>query len=153
MSIAFCAAPSRAISRSSSRRNSSLLSTSRPPRRSASPSRRRCWPLQTRCFSERREFIAGLGSAAAWPVVARTQQTAMPVIGYLSPQYRNPLNNPLNNLLVAFLESLKENGFVDGRNVAIEYRWAEGQSDRPGLAVDLVRRRVAVIVANGVQAA
>src|SRR6516225_410932 len=89
----------------------------------------------------RREFIAGLGGAAAWPVVARAQK-AMPVIGFLSP-----LGDPRSDN-GAFLESLKENGFVEGQNVAIEYRSEEGQSDRlPALAADLVRRRVAVIVA------
>jgi putative ABC transport system substrate-binding protein len=96
----------------------------------------------------RREFIAGLGSAAVWPVVARAQQAAVPVIGYLSTSSADRNSTP------AFLQSLKENGFVEGRNVAIEYRWAEGQPDRlPAFAADLVRRRVAVIVAAGVEAA
>jgi putative tryptophan/tyrosine transport system substrate-binding protein len=97
---------------------------------------------------KRRQFIAGLGSAAAWPVVARAQQAAVPVIGVLSPASAN------DNFTVVFLQSLKENGFVEGRNVAIEYRWADNQTDRlPALAADLVRRRVAVIVARGVQPA
>jgi putative ABC transport system substrate-binding protein len=91
----------------------------------------------------RREFIAGLGSAAAWPFTARAQQPAVPVIGFLSPQI------PRSNLIPPFLEGLKENGFVEGRNVAIEYRWAEDQADRlPALAADLVRRRVVVIIAR-----
>jgi putative ABC transport system substrate-binding protein len=90
----------------------------------------------------RREFIAGLGSAATWPVVARAQQPAMPVIGYLGDQSAN------DDFTVPFLQGLKEAGHVEGQNVAVEYRWAENQYDRlPALAADLVRRRVAVIVA------
>jgi putative ABC transport system substrate-binding protein len=90
----------------------------------------------------RRTFIAGLGSAAAWPVVARAQQ-AMPVIGLLSAQSAEGSKNGI----VAFLQSLKESGFVEGRNVAVEYRYAENEYDRlPALAADLVRRGVAVMV-------
>jgi putative tryptophan/tyrosine transport system substrate-binding protein len=99
----------------------------------------------------RREFIAGLGSTAAWPVVARAQQPAMPVIGYISTQ---SADDDYKNVTVPFLQGLEETGFVEGRNVAIEYRWAENQYDRlPVLAADLVRRRVAVILASGVIAA
>jgi len=95
----------------------------------------------------RREFIAGLGSAAAWPLVARAQQAAMPVIGVLSTQTVVGLNVP-------FRQGLKESGFVEGQNVAIEYRGAENQFDRlPVLAADLVRRRVAVIVVRATGAA
>jgi putative ABC transport system substrate-binding protein len=98
---------------------------------------------------KRREFIAGLGSAAAWPVVARAQQTAMPVIGYLSPgSSADSADDFSKNIIVPFLQGLKETGYVDGQNVAIDHRWAEYQYDRlPALAADLVRRRVAVIVA------
>jgi putative ABC transport system substrate-binding protein len=92
----------------------------------------------------RRDFIAGLGSAAAWPAVAPAQQAAMPVIGYLNPQSAD------HDEIIPFLQSLKDAGYVDGQNVAIEYRYAEGQFDRlPAIATDLVRRRVAAIVAVG----
>ena len=99
---------------------------------------------------KRRTFIAGLGSAAAWPVVARAQQPTMPVIGYLSTQ---SADNDYKNFIVPFLQGLRETGYVDGQNVAVEYRYAENQPDRlPALAADLVRRRVAVIVAGGTEA-
>ena len=98
----------------------------------------------------RREFIAGLGSAAAWPAVARAQQPAMPVIGFLSSQSAD--HDP-RNVIVPFLQSLKETGYVEGQNVEVQYRWAENQYDRlPALAADLVRRRVAVILASGTPA-
>jgi putative ABC transport system substrate-binding protein len=97
----------------------------------------------------RREFIAGLGSAAAWPVVGRAQQSAMPVIGFLSSQAADDFKS----FTVSFLQGLKETGYVEGQNVAVEYRYAENQYDRlPALAADLVRRRVAVIVTVGTPA-
>jgi putative ABC transport system substrate-binding protein len=98
----------------------------------------------------RREFIAGLG-AAAWPVVARAQQPLMPVIGVLMPQ---SANDAYKNVTVPFLQGLKETGYVEGQNVAVEYRNAENQLDRlPALAADLVRRRVTVIIATSGTAA
>jgi putative ABC transport system substrate-binding protein len=93
----------------------------------------------------RRKFVAALGSAAAWPVVARAQAPVMPVIGFLAS---GTAEGYARN--VAFRKGLKETGFVDGQNVAIEYRWAEGQFDRlPSMATDLVRHQVAVIFASG----
>jgi len=99
----------------------------------------------------RRQFIAGLGSAAAWPLVARAQQPATPVVGFLSAQSAEV---DYKNITVPFLQGLKETGYVEGQNVAIEYRWAENQPDRlPVLASDLVRRRVAVVIAPSSDAA
>jgi putative ABC transport system substrate-binding protein len=90
----------------------------------------------------RREFITLLGGTAAWPFAARAQQSAMLVIGFLGAGTREPLRQQI----AAFLEGLKESGYVEGQNVAVEYRFAEGQFDRfPALASDLARSQVAVL--------
>ena len=99
---------------------------------------------------KRREFIGVLGGAAAWPVVARAQQSAMPVIGFFDSRPPDGMTERVR----AFRQGLKDTEFVEGENVAIESRFAEGQFDRlPELAAELVRRRVAVIPAIGIAAA
>jgi putative ABC transport system substrate-binding protein len=95
---------------------------------------------------KRREFLAGLGSATAWPLAARAQQRPLPVIGLVEVGSADANAGRL----AAFRKALSENGYVEGRNVTVEYHWLEGQFERlPAVMADLVRRRVAVIVTLG----
>jgi len=114
----------------------------RPTRRGPGP-----WAKAMR----RRDFIKGISwSAVGWPLAARAQPRAVPVVGFLNTQSARGYARPL----AAFLKGLGENGYVEGRNVAIEYRWAEGRIDRlPALVADLVSRQVAVIAATTTPAA
>src|SRR6478752_3421696 len=100
---------------------------------------------------QRREFIAALGGAAAWPVVARAQQLVVPIIGFLGI---SSLEKMGGGLLLDFKRGLAETGYVEGNNVAIEYRWADEHYDRlAALALDLVQHKVAVMAAPGSPAA
>jgi putative ABC transport system substrate-binding protein len=95
---------------------------------------------------QRREFIALLGGAATWPLPARTQQRTVPVIGVLSILSADDSHA----LMAAFRQGLRESGYIEGQNVAIEYRWAEGRPERlPALAADLVNRPVDAILTSG----
>jgi putative ABC transport system substrate-binding protein len=95
----------------------------------------------------RRQFITGLGGAAAWPFAVRAQQQALPVVGFLN----NSGPETRREHLVAFHKGLAETGYVEGHNVAIEYRWAEGRYERlPALAIELVRQNVATIATGGI---
>jgi len=97
---------------------------------------------------QRREFIAGLGAAAVLPLAARAQQPAVPVVGYLDNY--PPAPGGIGRGQAAVLKGLADTGFVDGRNVAIEYRWVEGQNEKlPAILRDLIERRVAVLATPG----
>jgi putative tryptophan/tyrosine transport system substrate-binding protein len=99
---------------------------------------------------KRREFIAGFGGAALWPLAAHAQQPIIPIVGFLNSQSAENFQHQV----AGFLDGLAEGGYVDGRNVKIEYRWAESHTDRlPAMMADLVEKKAAVIAATGTPAA
>src|SRR5262245_48491441 len=108
-------------------------------------------PEASRATMRRREFIkVATASAVAWPLAARAQQSAMPVLGFVNVASAKSFARPLS----AFLKGLDETGYVDGQNVVIEYRWAEGENDRlRSFVADLIRRKVNVIAATSSPAA
>ena len=128
------------------RPSSSSSSTCKRRERLASRCRQRALHCRRGDRMRRREFISLLGGAAVWPLAARAQQPAMPVIGF----FRSTSANASADLVAALRRGLAEAGYTEGQNLTIEFRWAENQGERlPGLVADLIRHRCAVIIAAG----